>query len=220
MKLQIAPSILSADFGKLNAEIASVEPYSELLHVDVMDGHFVPNITIGPPVVRCIKTKLPLDCHLMIQTPEQYIEDFVKAGASSITVHQEVCPHLSRVIQQIKSYKNSKTRLPLKAAVSLNPATPIEMIEEVLDEVDMVLIMSVNPGFGGQEFIDSVLGKIMALRELKPELDIQVDGGINPATAQKCVQAGANILVAGSYIFEAKNRRKAIENLRNSFRKP
>lgn len=206
--LKIAPSILSADFGKLNEEIASIEPYSDLLHVDIMDGHFVPNITIGPPVVRCIKTKLPLDCHLMIENPELYIEEFVKAGAKSITVHQEACKHLHRVIQQIKSYKN------VKAAVSINPATPLEMITEIIDELNMVLIMSVNPGFGGQQFIENALGKIAALRELSPTIDIQVDGGINAETAKMCVEAGANILVAGSYIFGAKDRKKAIESLR------
>jgi len=202
MKLKIAPSILAADFGKLNDEIATVEKYVDLLHVDVMDGHFVPNITLGPPVVRKIKTELPLDCHLMIKHPEKYIEDFVKAGAASITVHQEACTHLHKIIQQIHSHK-------IKAAVAINPATPIEMIEEVLDDVDMVLVMSVNPGFGGQKFIDTALGKIMALRELAPNLDIQVDGGINAETAKMCVDAGANILVAGSYIFGAKDRKKS-----------
>ncbi len=207
MNIKIAPSILSADFGKLNEEIASVEPYVDLLHVDVMDGHFVPNITIGAPVVRCIKSKLPLDLHLMIQHPERFLEDFVKAGAASITVHQEACVHLHRVVQQIKS-------LGVKAAVSINPATPLEMIEEVLDDVDMVLIMSVNPGFGGQKFIEHVLGKIRELRKLKPDLDIEVDGGINAETARQCVEGGANILVAGSYIFGAEDRKKAIESLR------
>jgi ribulose-phosphate 3-epimerase len=206
-KIKIAPSILSADFGKLNEEIASVEPYSDLLHVDVMDGHFVPNITIGPPIVKCIKTSLPLDCHLMIDNPDDFIEAFVKAGADNITIHQETCPHLNRSIQKIKA-------LGVKAGVSINPATPIEMIEEELEDVDLVLIMSVNPGFGGQEFIESSLGKIAALRELVPDLDIQVDGGINAETAKLCVEAGANILVAGSYIFKSKDRKKAIESLR------
>lgn len=207
MKINIAPSILSADFGKLNEEIASVESYVDMLHVDVMDGHFVPNITIGPPVVACIRTKLPLDLHLMIENPERYVEDFVKAGASSITVHQEACKHLHRVIQQIKS-------LGVKAAVSINPATPLEMIEEVLDDVDMVLVMSVNPGFGGQKFIDHVLAKVRELRKLKPDLDIQIDGGVNAETAKQCIEAGANILVAGSYIFGAKDRKAAIDSLR------
>lgn len=215
MNIKIAPSILSADFGKLNEEIASVEPYVDLLHVDVMDGHFVPNITIGAPVVGWIKTKLPIDLHLMIEHPERYLEDFVKAatlnGLSkqnvSITVHQEACKHLHRVIQQIHS-------LGVKAAVSINPATPLEMIRDVLDDVDMVLIMSVNPGFGGQKFIEHAVQKIQLLREIMPALDIEVDGGINAETAKKCVDAGANILVAGSYIFGAKDRKQAIAGLR------
>ncbi len=207
MKMQIAPSILSADFGKLNEEIAEVEPYVDMLHVDVMDGHFVPNITIGPPVVRRIKSKLPLDCHLMIENPEQYVEDFVKAGAASITVHQEACPHLHRVIAQIKA-------LGVRAAVSLNPATPVEEIRHVLDDVDMVLVMSVDPGFGGQSFIPEALGKIREIREIKPDLDIEVDGGVNDETSKQCIEAGANILVAGSYIFKSEDRRAAIESLR------
>ena len=208
MNIQIAPSILSADFGHLNQEIATIETCSDLLHVDVMDGHFVPNITIGPPVVKCLKTKLPLDCHLMIEHPEMFIEEFVKAGAASITVHQEACTHLHRVIQQIKSFG-------VKAAVSINPGTPLKMIEEVLDDVDMILIMSVNPGFGGQKFISSALAKIEELRKQKPQLDIEIDGGINAETAKLCVKAGANILVAGSYIFGAKDRKAAIESLRS-----
>jgi len=206
-ELKIAPSILSADFGRLNQEIASIEAYVDLLHVDVMDGHFVPNITICPPVVRCIKTRLPLDCHLMIDNPAMYIDDFVKAGAASITVHQEACVNLHRVIQQIKT-------AGVKAAASINPATPLVMIEDVLSDVDMVLIMSVNPGFGGQEFIEGVLDKIAELRQKMPDLDIQVDGGINSQTAQLVKKAGANILVSGSYIFEAEDRKGAIESLR------
>lgn len=207
LDLKIAPSILSADFGKLNEEIASIEKYADLLHVDVMDGHFVPNITFGPVVVKCIKTRLPLDCHLMIENPEKYIPDFVQAGAASITVHQEACRHLHGVIQQIKSFG-------IKAGVSLNPATPLAMIEDVIEELDMILIMSVNPGFGGQKFIDSVMAKVIDLREQMPNLDIQVDGGINAETAKIARDAGANILVAGSYIFGSVDRKKAIESLR------
>ena len=215
MKIQIAPSILSADFGKLNEEIASVEPYVDLLHVDVMDGHFVPNITIGAPVVKSLKTGLPLDLHLMIEHPEKYVPDFVQAietagcpkNNANITVHQEACEDLPAVLEQIKS-------LGVKAAVSINPTTPLKMIESVLDRVDMVLIMSVQPGFGGQKFIESALEKISELRKLKPDLDIEVDGGINTETAKLCVKAGANILVAGSYIFGAEDRKKAIESLR------
>ncbi|MBU0646750.1 ribulose-phosphate 3-epimerase [Patescibacteria group bacterium] len=207
MKIKIAPSILSADFGKLNDEIAEVEPYSDMLHVDVMDGHFVPNITIGPPVVKKIVSKLPLDVHLMIENPQLYIELFVKAGAASITVHQEACTHLHRVIQQIKA-------LGVRAAVALNPATPVETIKHVLNDLDMVLVMSVNPGFGGQKFIPEVLVKIKELRNLKPDLDIEVDGGINAETARQCIEAGANVLVSGSHIFGAKDRKAAIESLR------
>ncbi len=174
---------------------------------------------MGPPVVRSIKTKLPIDCHLMIENPEQYIEDFVNAGATSITVHQEACIHLHRVIQQIKSYKivrgNIMNSTMVRAAVSINPATPLEMIEPVLRDLDMVLIMSVNPGFGGQEFISSALEKISTLRSMAPKLDIQVDGGINSHTARACIKAGANILVAGSYIFGSKDRRMAIQSLRS-----
>lgn len=215
MKIQIAPSILSADFGKLNAEIATVEPYVDLLHVDIMDGHFVPNITMGPPIVKNIQTKLPVDLHLMIEHPEMYIEEFVKAATANglpkekvgVTVHQEACKHLHRVIQLIKS-------LGVKAAVSINPATPVEMIRDILGDLDMVLIMSVNPGFGGQKFIPVALEKIREIRKLKPDLDIEVDGGINAETAKLCIEAGANILVAGSYIFGAEDRKKAIESLR------
>ncbi len=224
MKTKIAPSILSADFGRINEEIAQIEPFVDLLHVDVMDGHFVPNITFGAPVVSCFKTGLPMDCHLMIEHPENYIEDFVKAMArtgctgkkASITVHQEACVHLYRVIQLIKSFKNEAGE-SVRAAVAINPATPIEMIRDVLDDVDMVLVMSVNPGFGGQKFIPVALEKIAALRKLKPNLDIQVDGGINAQTAKQCIEAGANILVAGSYIFGAEGleaRKQAIESLR------
>lgn len=207
MKIKIAPSILSADFGKINEEIKSVEAYADLIHVDVMDGHFVPNITIGAPVVAKLKTKKPLDCHLMIENPEKYIEDFAAAGAWNITVHQEACSNLRRVIQQIKNCR-------VYAGVSLKPATPLHTIENILDKVDMVLLMTVNPGFGGQEFIANVLPKIMRLRKIAPKLDIEVDGGINDRTAKQVIEAGANILVAGSYIFGAKNRKKTIEILR------
>ncbi len=209
MHVKIAPSILSADFGQLNKEIASIEPYSDLLHVDVMDGHFVPNITLGAPVIRCIKTTLPLDCHLMIEHPEKYIEDFVKAGAYSITVHQEACQDLMSVVRQIKD-------TGVKAAVSINPATPLNKIMGVIDMVDMILVMSVNPGFGGQKFIHEVLPKITELRKMKPMLDIEIDGGINAETALEAVKSGANILVAGSYIFGVQDRKKAIGSLRKN----
>lgn len=210
-KIQIAPSILSADFGNLNAEIKSVEPYCDRIHVDVMDGHFVPNITLGAPVMKMIKTKRHLEAHLMIQRPQDYIKDFVEAGAKTIIVHQEACVHLHRIIHQIKDYG-------IKAGVSLNPATSLLTLENVLEDLDHVLLMTVNPGFGGQSFIQSVVPKIIELRELMPNLDIEVDGGITDKTAPIVVEAGANILVAGSYIFGSKDRKKAIASLKMGFK--
>jgi len=206
-KVKIAPSILSADFGRLNEEIASIEPYSDWIHVDVMDGHFVPNITIGPVVVKALKTKLPLDVHLMIENPDMYVESFIKAGAANIAVHQEATVHLHRLIQQIKS-------LGVKAGVSINPATPVGVLKEVINDVDMVLVMSVNPGFGGQQFIEQAVSKIRELRSMRDDLLIEVDGGINAETAKLCVEAGADVLVAGSYIFGSRDREKAIVSLR------
>ena len=215
MKILIAPSILSADFGRLNEEIKTVEQHADMIHVDIMDGHFVPNITFGAPVVSRLRCGRPMDVHLMIEKPQEYLEDFARAisrahGRRSdcyITVHQEACTHLHRVVQQIKS-------LGCRAAVALNPATPLHAIEPILDDFDMVLLMTVNPGFGGQEFIKSVLPKIMDLRRRAPKLNIQVDGGINEKTAKLAVKAGANILVAGSYVFGAKDRKAAIDSLR------
>ncbi len=207
MDKKISPSILSADFGKLNEEIRSVEPFSDMIHIDVMDGHFVPNISFGAPVMKWISTDLPLDVHLMIEHPERFLKDFVDAGAFNITVHQEACVHLNRVIQQIKEFG-------VKASVAINPATPVSFIKEVLGDVDMVLVMSVNPGFGGQKFISSVVSKIRELRDLGFEGDIEVDGGINGETVKVCEEAGANVFVAGSFIFKAKDRKEAILKLR------
>lgn len=215
MKILIAPSLLSADFGHLNAEIKSVEPYCDMIHVDIMDGHFVPNITFGAPVVSKMKCGRPMDIHLMIEQPENFLEDFAQAVSKAhgkrsdcyLTVHQEACTHLHRIIQQIK-------KLGCRAAVALNPATPLYTIEPVLIELDMVLLMTVNPGFGGQAFIESVIPKIRDLRKKAPKLNIQVDGGMNEKTAKVVIKAGANILVAGSYIFSAKNREEAIKSLR------
>lgn len=215
LSIKIAPSILSADFGRLNEEIASVEPYVDLLHVDVMDGHFVPNITLGPVVVKGIRTKLPLDLHLMIENPENYIDAFVQAlkdgghvlAEANITVHAEACKNLAEILKQIKA-------AGVKSAVSINPSTELGVIEHVLNDVDMVLVMSVNPGFGGQAFMPEVLEKVRALRTMKPNLDIQMDGGVSDKTVGLCVEAGANILVAGSYIFGAKDRKAAVELLR------
>lgn len=207
LPIKIAPSILSADFGKINEEIASIEEFCEYIHIDVMDGNFVPNITFGAPVFAKMKSKKIMDVHLMIANPEKYVEDFVKAGADIITVHIEACPHIHRNIQQIKE-------LGVNVGVAINPGTPLEMLLPIIDDIDMALLMTVNPGFGGQKFIDSVLPKIQFLRDLQPELDIQVDGGINAETIYDVVEAGANVIVSGSYIFKSKNREKAIASLR------
>jgi len=207
MKIKIAPSILSADFGNLNKEIASVEKYCDLVHVDVMDGHFVPNITIGAPVVAKMKSKKPFDVHLMIENPERYVEDFAKAGADIITVHAEACKDLRGLVKRIH-------KLGVKAGVSVKPKTPVSKIKNILGDVDMVLIMTVEPGFGGQEFMIDMMDKVKEIRNIKPKLDIEVDGGINDKTSKIAVKAGANILVAGSYIFKAPNRKNAINSLK------
>ena len=214
--VKIAPSILSADFSRLGEEVKAVEEAgADWIHVDVMDGRFVPNITIGPLVVESLRkvTKLPLDVHLMIENADLYIEDFAKAGADIISVHAEACPHLHRTIQSIK--ENGA-----KAGVVLNPATTLFALDEIIEQVDMVLLMSVNPGFGGQKFINSVLSKIELLRntlnESGVELDLQVDGGIKPDNVAMIKEAGANVLVAGSAIFGSDDYKKAIEELRNS----
>lgn len=212
--VKIAPSILSANFAKLGEEIKDVEEGgADWIHIDVMDGHFVPNITMGPLVVGAVRpvTKLPLDVHLMIENPDQYLVAFAKAGADTISVHVEACRHLHRTIQEIRS-------LGVNPGVVLNPATPIEWIAPILGDVGLVLLMTVNPGFGGQAFIESVVPKIEKLYRLKEEqglaFDIEVDGGIDPETAQKCKQAGATVLVAGSNIFKSKNRKQAIRALK------
>ena len=208
-KILIAPSILSADFGRLNEEIASVEAAgADMLHVDVMDYHFVPNLTFGAPVIRCIKSKLPLDCHLMVENPEKYLAELAEIGVASMTVHFEASTHLHRIIMLIKE-------LGMKAAVAINPGTVIDGLRDVLPLLDMVLVMSVNPGFGGQKFIEIALEKIRALRLMREDLLIQVDGGINAETAKLCRKAGAYVLVAGSYVFGAKDRSAAIQSLRN-----
>ena len=214
--VKIAPSILSADFSKLGDEIADVEKGgADYLHVDVMDGHFVPNITIGPLIVEAIKpvTNLPLDVHLMIESPDQYIPAFANAGASMITVHQEASVHLHRTIESIKT-------LGVKAGVVLNPATPAILIKDILSQIDIVLVMTVNPGFGGQSFIHETLNKIEQIATWRSELglsfEIEVDGGVNVDTAKLCTDVGADVLVAGSAIFDQADRSQAIKEIRQS----
>lgn len=213
MKL-IAPSILSADFSRLGDEIRSVEEAgADWIHIDVMDGHFVPNITMGPQIVQAAKrvTSLPLDVHLMIENPDQYIPDFAEAGAYLISVQVEACVHLNRTIQMIREYD-------VQPGVVLNPSTPLSSIEWVLDDVDFVLIMSVNPGFGGQAFIPNSLEKIRALRNILQDRGlstlIQVDGGVNEKTIAEISQAGVDVFVAGSAIFRSKDYKKTIGSLR------
>ncbi|MBN6185888.1 ribulose-phosphate 3-epimerase [Aneurinibacillus sp. BA2021] len=216
--VKIAPSILSADFARLGEEIKEVEQGgADWIHVDVMDGHFVPNLTIGPLVVKAIRphTSLPLDVHLMIENADAYIPEFVKSGADIITVHQEACVHLHRTIYHIKDQG-------AKAAVSLNPATPVSTLEHVLEDIDMVLLMSVNPGFGGQKFIPEVVRKVEQLTAMLAErgrtdkVEIQIDGGINAETAPLVTKAGATCLVAGNAVFGQADRARAIENIKKA----
>ena len=214
MNVRIAPSLLAADFARLGEHIAAVERGgADLLHVDIMDGHFVPNLTMGPPVVRSIRrvARVPLDVHLMIEDPDRYIEAFVDAGAGMISVHIEVLPHLHRTIHYIKE-------LGAKAGVALNPSTPVGMLEEVAADVDHVLVMTVNPGFGGQTFIPRSESKIRAVRQLLDgqgnPAPIEVDGGIDRTTAGRVVAAGAEILVAGVAIFDTPDPERATRDLR------
>jgi ribulose-phosphate 3-epimerase len=213
--VRIAPSILSADFGRLAEEVRAVEAAgADLIHVDVMDGRFVPNLTIGPLVVKAVRaaTKLPLDVHLMIVEPERYVDEFARAGADIITVHAEACTHLHRTLQQIRAAGK-------RAGVSLNPHTSEDCLRYVLEGVDLVLVMSVNPGFGGQAFIPAVLPKIERLREMIDKsgraIDLEVDGGIKPGTAKQVMAAGADVLVAGNAVFNQGDYAAAIRALRD-----
>lgn len=214
--IKLAPSILSADFARLLEDVKKVEKAGcEYLHIDVMDGHFVPNITLGPAIVKSLRkdVNMVFDAHLMIKNPDNYIKEFADAGCDIIVVHQEACTHLHRTIQNIKSHG-------VKAGVALNPATPIETIKYVLEDVDMVLLMSVNPGFGGQSYIPVVTKKIKELRALIDEMgldiDIEVDGGVKPSNISEVVNAGANVIVAGSAIFNAGDIDEAVKSLREN----
>src|SRR5438270_11052886 len=213
--IKIAPSLLSADFSRLAEELQTIERDADLLHLDVMDGHFVPNLTIGPAVVKACRaqTKLPFDCHLMISEPQRYIDAFLKAGANMISIHQEAEPHLQRALQMIRGGG-------AKAGIAINPATPAESLSTAIEFCDFVLVMTVNPGFGGQKFIEPVVGKIrhiaQMIRERGVAADIEVDGGIDAATAPLVVDAGARILVAGSAVFGLTDRKAAMEAIRNS----
>ncbi|MFP4974532.1 ribulose-phosphate 3-epimerase [Paenibacillus sp. CN-4] len=210
----MAPSLLSADFAALGAEMKDAEASgADWIHVDVMDGHFVPNITLGPAIVKAVSahTSLPLDVHLMMEGPERYLAEFAAAGASGLTVHAEACVHLHRTVHQIKE-------LGLRAGVAINPGTPALAVKEVLEDVDLVLVMTVNPGFGGQAFIPKTLGKIRQIREWAleshPDLLIEVDGGVAEETAKLVAEAGANVLVAGNAVFGRKDRAGAIAAIR------
>jgi len=212
--VKLSPSILSADFSKLLEDIKVVEKAGvEYLHIDIMDGHFVPNISFGPMVMKALKgkTDIPFDVHLMIENPDFYLKDFVDQGAAIITVHAEACVHLHRTLQSIKE-------LGVKSGVVLNPATPLSAIEEVLGDVDMVLLMSVNPGFGGQSFIEATIDKLQRLKAMRDSrglnFEIEVDGGVKLDNCKRIAEAGADVLVAGSAIFGAENVEEAVANFR------
>jgi ribulose-phosphate 3-epimerase len=215
MDIKVAASVLSADLGNLNKDVKEVEEAgADIIHFDVMDGHFVPNLSFGAPVLKCMKTNLPVDIHLMIENPEDFIEDYAnslpggrKPNGDIISVHAEVCEHLHRVVQQIKS-------AGFRASVAINPGTSLTVIEEVIDDLDMVLVMTVNPGYSGQSFIESALDKVRELRQARPDIDIEVDGGVNADTCRMVRDAGANILVSASYLFGSKDKAAAVSTLK------
>jgi ribulose-phosphate 3-epimerase len=212
--IKIAPSLLSADFARLEQELASVE-HADILHLDVMDGHFVPNITFGPPVIKALRsrTRLPFDCHLMISEPQRYIDAFLDAGADMISIHVEAEPHLQRALQMIRDGG-------ARAGIAINPATSTESLSAAIGFCDYVLVMTVNPGFGGQKFLEPVVGKIRQLARMVQEeglsVEIEVDGGVDARTAPLVVAAGATILVAGSAVFGQQDRKAAMESIRNA----
>ncbi len=208
----IAPSVLSADLGHLQDEIDAIEPHADWIQVDVMDGHFVPNLSFGAPVMKCVRTKLPLDIHLMVTNPADRVREFLEIGAKNITFHAEAVENTEARRALIEAIHLEKAT----AGIAINPSTPVDAIEDVIDLVDLVLVMSVFPGFSGQSFIADVLDKVRVLRQRKPDLMIQMDGGIDDKTAVQCLQAGANNLVSASYIFKATDRAKAIAALRGS----
>ena len=212
--IKIAPSILASDFSKLGEEIAKVEQAgADMIHIDVMDGHFVPNISIGPPVVKCLRkiTKLPFDVHLMIDNADLFIDSFIEAGADILSVHIEGNPHIHRTIQHIK-------QKGVKASIALNPSTPLNSLEWLLDDLDMVLIMTVNPGFGGQSFIEEMTGKVREFKRMIQQkgkkIDIEVDGGIDTENVYRITEAGANVLVAGSTVYKAPDTAQIVRSLR------
>jgi len=206
-EIKIFPSVLAADLGNLQGEIDRADEFSDGIHYDVMDGNFVPNLSYGAPVLKCLKSKNIFDAHLMVQNPDVLLEDFAKAGAGMLSVHFEACQNVHRTLQRINE-------LGMKSGIALNPGTSYEMAYEAIKKADFVLVMSVNPGFGGQKFLPEVLEKIQKIRKNFPEKDIQVDGGITDKTASLVMNAGANFLVAGSYLFGADNFSSAVESLR------
>jgi ribulose-phosphate 3-epimerase len=207
----IAPSILAADLSRLQEEVESIESFANWIQVDVMDGHFVPNLSFGAPVIKNLKTALPLDIHLMVSNPADRVQEFLDVGAANISFHAEAVPKTEDRKALIKTIQDGGAT----AGIAINPETPLDNVGDVLEDIDLLLVMSVHPGFGGQEFIDHVLGDVKTARSVRSDLMIQMDGGINDQTAAKCIEAGANNLVSGSFIFKAEDRKIAIDSLRH-----